>query len=376
MPSVQYAVPANSKAKQYDTINNWFFLARILFAAGILALYLLSGASAALAAGLRASFGGNWPAVNAVYILISIFGFTALLFPLSYYTEHVLENHYGLSTETFGEWLAHFIKSLLLDLVLGLVFFEIIYALLHYAPVTWWIWATLFYIAFGVVLSALFPSLILPLFNTFEPLKNGPLAEKVTAMLEQAGIKTMGVYTWGIEEKNSPANAAFTGLGKSKRIILSSSLLKEYSDEQILAILAHEIGHYKNRDTLRLFAVSSIMAILGFWIAHLLLQQLVSRLGFASAADIASMPLFLFALMIFSLVTMPLSNAYSRKREYAADRYAIETTGNAEAFTTALEKLTEQNLTDKEPHPLIELLLHSHPSLKRRLAAARTMRPS
>jgi STE24 endopeptidase len=375
-PAVQYASPANTKAKQYDTINNWFFLARILFAGAILALYHVSGASVALANGLRASFGGNWLAVNAVYILISIFGFTALLFPLSYYTEHVLENHYDITTETFGEWLGNFIQSLLLDLVLGLVFFETIYTLLHYAPETWWVWATLFYIAFGIVLSALFPTLIMPLFNTFEPLKNGPLAAKVTAMLEQAGIKTMGVYSWGIEEKNSPANAAFTGLGKTKRIILSATLLKEYSDEQILAILAHEIGHYKNRDTQRLFAVSSVMAILGFWIAHLLLQQLVTRLGFTSAADIASMPLFLFALMIFSLVSMPLSNGYSRKREYAADRYAVETTGDIEAFATALEKLTEQNLTDKEPHPLIELMLHSHPSLKRRIAAVRESRPN
>lgn len=364
----------DEKAKHYENVHNWFFLLRILLSAGILAAYQLSGASAGLANGLRNTFGGNWLVVNGLYIIVSIFGYTALTFPLSYYTEHVLEHHYELSKQSFGSWLGDFIKSMLIDLVLGLVFFEIIYTLLHFAPATWWFWATIFYIAFVIVLSTLFPTLIMPLFNKFEPLKEGELTEKVNAMMQDAGIHVVGIYKWGLEEKTSTGNAAFTGFGKTKRIILGDTLLKDYSDEQILSILAHEVGHYQNRDTTRLLAVGSLMAIGGFWIAHQVLQFLVAGLGFESAADIATMPLFLFALMVFSLVTMPISNGYSRKREYAADRYAVEKMGGADGLTTALEQLAEQNLTDKEPNRFIEIMLHSHPSLKRRIAAAQDVK--
>jgi STE24 endopeptidase len=369
----QTAFADSTKAKHYETINNWFFLTRILLSAGILAIYQLSGASAGLADGLRTSFGENWLVVNGIYILISLFGYTALMFPLSYYTEYLLEQHYGLSKQTFGEWLSDFIKSLLIDLILGLIFFEVIYALLHFAPATWWVWATLFYITFVIILSTLFPTLIMPLFNTFEPLEEGELTEKVNDMMKEAGINVVGVYKWGLEEKTSTGNAAFTGLGKTKRIILGDTLLKDYSHEQILSILAHEVGHYRNRDTARLLAVGSIMGVFGFWLAHTILQFLIAYLEYERAADIATMPLFLFSMLVFSLVTMPISNSYSRKREYAADRYAVEKMGDATALTTALEQLAEQNLTDKEPNRLIEILLHSHPSLKRRVAAARAI---
>ena len=165
LAGLQLSLSNDEKAKHYENINNWFFLLRILLSAGILAAYQLSGASAGLADGLRNSFGENWLVVNGLYIIVSIFGYTALMFPLSYYTEHVLEHHYELSNQSFGSWLGDFIKSLLIDLVLGLVFFEIIYTLLHFAPETWWFWATIFYIAFVIVLSTLFPTLIMPLFN-------------------------------------------------------------------------------------------------------------------------------------------------------------------------------------------------------------------
>lgn len=363
----------DEKSKHYENIHNWFFLLRIILSAGILAAFQLSGASTALADGLRNTFGDNWLVVNGLYILVATFGYTALMFPMSYYTEHVLEHYYELSHQDFGGWLGDYIKSLLIDLVLGLVFFEIIYTLLHFAPETWWFWATIFYIAFVIVLSTLFPTLIMPLFNKFEPLENEELTEKVNAMMQEAGINVVGVYQWGLEEKTSTGNAAFTGFGKTKRIILGDTLLKDYSDEQILSILAHEVGHYRNRDTTRLLAVGSVMAIAGFWIAHQVLQFLVGRLGFEDAADIATLPLFLFALMVFSIVTMPISNGYSRRREYAADRYAVEKMGGADGLTTALEQLADQNLTDKDPNRLIEILLHSHPALSRRIAAAQAI---
>lgn len=365
----------DASAKHYENVNNWLFFLRILFSAGLLAAYQLSGASAALANGLH-GFSDHWLIVNGLYIIVSIFGYTAMLFPISYYTEHVLEHHYELSKLSFSDWFSDFLKSLLIDLILGLVFFEIIYTLLHFAPDTWWFWSTVFYIAFVMGLSTLLPTLILPMFNKFELLKEGELTNKVRAMVKEAGIPIVGVYKWGIEEKTNTGNAAVVGFGKSKRIILSDTLLKEYSDEQILSILAHEIGHYRNHDTARLLMVGSFMAVVGFRLAHFVLQFLVTKLGFESAANIGTMPVFIFSLMIFSIITMPLSNGYSRKREYAADQYAVEKMGSAVGLTSALTQLAEQNMTDKEPNRLIEILLHSHPALSRRIAAAKAINAS
>ncbi len=373
---IQTSVDSNEKAKSYENTHNCFFFIRLAISAIILAAYQLTGASEELANALRLTFNGNWIVVNAIYVAVSVFGYLAIMFPLTYYTEYLIEHHYGMSNLDFSEWLSDFIKSLIIDLILCTIFFSIIYAILRYAPENWWIGATAFYVLFVVALSAIFPTLIMPLFNNFTPLENKELTEKVTAMMKSAGITVVGIYKWGLEEKTNAGNAAFTGLGKSRRIILGDTLLKDYSEEQILSILAHEVGHYKNRDTARLLVVGTILAGVGFFIAKIVLDLLVLKLGFESISDIATLPLFIFALLIFSITTMPISNGYSRKREYAADKYAVEEMGNSEGLTSALEKLADQNLSDKNPNRLTEILLHSHPSLKRRIAAAQNFEKS
>jgi len=355
-------------AKEYERLHNWLFLVRILLTAGLLAVYLFSGASQMLADGLARMFGPeHWLLVNGWYILVSMFAYTAFIFPLSLYSEHVLEHHYELSNQSFAGWLWDFFKSMLLDLLLCLIFFQAVYALLRWSPDGWWVWATLFYVVFAVVLTTIAPVVIMPLFNKFEPLNNEGLTRRITELMESEGVRVVGVFTWGLEEKTNTANAAFTGLGRTKRIILGDTLLKGYTQDEILAILAHETGHYKNRDMFRLLTAGAVLAVGGFAIAHVVLRALTQRLGFSGIDDIAAMPVFLFCLLLFSLITMPLSNAYSRYREFAADAYAAEKTGSIEPLISAFEKLAEQNLSDKEPSPLIEFLLHSHPSLGRRI---------
>jgi len=361
-------------AKEYDAIHNRLFLLQILVLGILLAAYQFSGASAALAQGLSDRFGENmWWLTNAVYTAVSVFGFAAFMAPFSYYSGYVLEHHYGLSKESFGDWLADFIKSLLIDLVLAAVLFSVIYALLRWIPSWWWLAAAVFYILFAVVISTVAPVVIMPLFHKFEPLEEGDLTLAVRKMMDDAGIKVVGVFKWGLEEKTTTANAAFAGFGRTKRIILGDTLLTNYSKDEILAILAHEIGHYKNRDTLRLMVTSSLLALLGFFVAHHCLLRLTAFFGIGEVYDISAAPIFIFSLFIFSLVSMPFANMHSRRREFAADAHAIEAMGSPDALVSAFEKLADQNLSNKEPAVWVEFLLHSHPSMARRIERARRM---
>ena len=359
-------------AKEYDAVHNRLYLVQLLVVAALLALFQFSGASAALANGLAGRMGeGMWYVTNAVYTLIVIFGFTACLFPFSYYSDHVLEHHYELSHESFGEWFLDFVKSLFIDLLIGVVLFSVIYALLRVTPNWWWLWATAFYVLFAVVLSTLMPVVIMPLFHKFEPLEEGDLTAAVRAMMDEAGIKVVGVFKWGLEEKTSTANAAFAGFGNTKRIILGDTLLSGYSQDEILAILAHEVGHYKNRDAFRLMLTSSVLALIGFYVSHRCLTGLSGLLGFEHIYDIGAAPLFIFSLFVFSLISMPFANMHSRRCEFAADAYAVEKTGTSDTLVSALEKLADQNLSNKEPAAWIEFLLHSHPSTARRIERVR-----
>ncbi|MDZ8119553.1 M48 family metallopeptidase [Pontiella agarivorans] len=359
-------------AKEYDAVHNRLFVIEIIVLIALLAVFQFTGASAALAAGLEARFGaGLWFVTNAVYTAVAVFGFSAFMLPLTYYSGYVLEHHYELSNETFGEWLGDFVKSLFIDILLASVLFSVIYGLLRWIPEWWWLAAAVFYILFSVVISTLAPVLIMPLFHKFEPLEEGELTDAVRKMMDEAGIKVVGVFKWGLEEKTTTANAAFAGFGRTKRIILGDTLLSGYSKEEILAILAHEVGHYKNKDTWRLMATASVLALLGFFVANFCLIQLTGLLNLGAIYDIAAAPVFIFCLFVFSLISMPFSNMHSRRREFAADAYAVATMGSADPLVSALEKLADQNLSNKEPAAWIEFLLHSHPSMVRRIDRAR-----
>jgi len=363
--------PREALAKEYDAIHNRLFVVQILLVVSLLAVYQFSGASALLANGLAVRFGEtHWYVANAVYIAVTVFGFAACMFPLSYYSEHVLELHYELSDEFFWEWLVDFSKSLLIDLLLATLLFSVIYALLRWTPGWWWLFATVFYVLFTVVLSTLMPVVIMPLFHKFDPLEEGELTDAVRKMMEEAGIRVGGVFKWGLEDQASTASAVFIGIGRTRRIVLGETLLSSYSQEEILAILAHEVGHHKNRDSLRLMFTGSILALAGFYVAHLCLQGLSGLLGFPHIYDIGAAPLFIFSLFVFSLVSMPFANMHSRRREFAADAYAIERMGSPAALVSAFGKLADQNLSNKEPSAWVEFLLHSHPSIARRIERA------
>ena len=359
------------RARDYEAVHNRLFFARVLITVALLALYLFSGASAELAEGLRMRFGDQWWWTNIVYLLVTLFVFSALMFPLSLFSDHYLEHRYGLSHQSLNSWLADYMKSLVIEIPLTTAFLGVIYLLLYASPDWWWLWATGVYVVLSVVLSTLWPVWIMPLFHKFEPLEESELTAAVKRFAEQSGLEVIGVYRWGLEEKTETANAALTGLGRTRRIILGDTMLDKYSKDEILSVLAHEVGHFKHGDMRRLMISGTLLAAAGFFVAHHVLHALVDVLGFYGVADIGAFPVLIFSIFVFSLITMPLSNAYSRRREYAADAYAVRAIGSAEPLVSALTKLADQNLSDKEPAAWLEWLLHSHPSISRRIQRAR-----
>jgi STE24 endopeptidase len=235
----------------------------------------------------------------------------------------------------------------------------------------WWLVFASAMFLISVVLSQLFPILILPIFYKIIPLNDEELKTRISNLAKGAGIKVENVFTFDMSKNTKKANAAFTGLGKTKRIILGDTLLNNYSKDEIETVIAHELGHYKHKHILKNILFGTISSFLTFFIISILYKSSLSWFDFESITQIAALPLLSLWAMIIGLIQTPIGNLLSRKYEYEADRYAIESTHKPESFMNTLNKLTDQNLGDREPHPFVEWFFYSHPSIKNRVDAIR-----
>ncbi len=361
------------RAKRYEAIHNWLFVAETALTLVALVMLLVADWSRELTDTSRQLLPNPWQHV-AFYGVVLIVGAKLVFLPLNFFGGFWLEHRFGLSNEKLGGWALDELKSLGLNLALGVVALEVIYFLLRRSGEWWWVGAGGFFLLFGVVLSTLYPVLILPLFYKLVPLDNESLKAKLVALAQQVGARVVGVYRMGMSEKTKKANAAFAGLGKTKRIILGDTLLGNFAEDEIEVVMAHEMAHYRHGDIPKMILWSTLTTLVGFWIADFGFWIGLQRLGFADRADIGAFPLLALCLFLFGLVVMPLTNAFSRWREWKADHAALELTGNAAGFIRAMRKLAEQNLADESPHPAIEFLLHDHPSLGRRIKWAEQWR--
>lgn len=359
------------RARQYEKIHNLFFVVETFYTVLLLVLLLTTGASRRLA-GLAQN---PWLATT-LYTVALVIGAKLAFLPLSWFTGYFLEHRYELSNQNFGAWLWDETKSLGVGLVLGVVVLDVVYFLLRQLEQWWWLAAGGFFLLFGVVLSVLFPVLILPIFYKLQPLENESLVGKLSDLARRVGAKVLGVYRMAMSEKTKKANAAFAGLGATKRIILGDTLLNNFAEDEIEVVMAHEMAHYQHRDMWRLIGWSAMTTFVGLWIADSVLRWALPRFGFERVSDLAAFPLLALCLFGFSLLVMPLNNSFSRWRERLADVAALELTRNPDGFIRAMRKLAEQNLADLAPHPAIEFLLHDHPSLSRRITLAEQWRPS
>lgn len=359
------------KAREYARRRRRLWLLDLSLSGLVTLAWLVFGWSAALKGGLLTFTRNNWLLV-AAFGAIFYLSLAVLELPLEYYSGFVLPHRYNQSTQTPGGWAQDQLLGLLVTAAIGLPLLEGVYWLLRVTGPLWWMWAAAGYVLLAVGLSTLAPVLIMPLFNKYVPLneEHAALAARLTALAARAGTKVNGVFRFDMSKRTRAANAALTGLGQTRRIVLGDTLLDEFTDDEVETVIAHELGHHIHRDIPTGLLVSAVIALAGLYLAALALNRGAAAFGFSGPADIAALPLFALTAGLFGLITLPVNNAYSRWREARADHYALEATRNPQAFANAMTRLANQNLAEADPEPWIVFLLYSHPPIRDRVAMA------
>jgi Zn-dependent protease with chaperone function len=364
-----------AEAGEYNRARRWLEIGDLVLSFGFLIALLLTGWTNTLSA-LARRIGGDHYALNLfLYVLFLSVLSKILGFALDVYGFR-LEHRFNLSNQRLRLWLKDEIKGWVLGLVLGAFLSEIVYALIRISPQYWWLIAWVIFIALFVFFAQIAPVVLFPLFYKFAPLQNEELKARLVRLGERAGTRVRGVYEWKLSEKSRKANAALTGLGNTRRIILADTLLENYSNDEIEAVLAHELGHHVHGHMLKMILVQAVVTLSGFWAANEALrwatyeQNILPTLNFQHLSDFANLPLLALVASGISLLLMPALNAYSRFTERQADLYCWKSVANVEHYITAMEKLGKQNLSESHPSRLVELLFHSHPPISKRIAAA------
>jgi STE24 endopeptidase len=360
------------EAHRYNQLKRWLGFADLASGFLFLLILLLTGWSARLRDfALGPGEHRNYYLAIVLYVLLLLLISKLLGFALEFYAFR-LEHRFHLSEQTFGSWLWDEAKTFLLSFVLATIVVELIYWTIRFSPQNWWLIAWVVFLALLVLMAQIAPVVLFPIFYKFSPLDNEDLKSRLVKLGERAGMPIRGVYEWKLSEKTKKANAALTGLGTTRRVILADTLLQNYSPDEIEAVLAHELGHHVHRHILKSILVQAVVTFAGFWLASEVLHYAVDHeRWFESLSDFATLPLLVFVSTALSVLLMPLLNAYSRFNERQADRYCFQSVRSVEPFVAAMNKLAEQNLAERQPSKWVERLFHSHPSISNRVAAAR-----
>jgi STE24 endopeptidase len=320
-----------------------------------------------------------WLAVNLTktnFLLAGLvfFAFIGLIevfvgLPFDYYHSFVIEDRYGFNTKTIKIWISDLITSLLVMVVLGGLLLSALLLLLKYTGTNWWIWAWVVFLCFQLLVTVLYPTVIAPLFNKFTPLDKSDLKADIEQLAKKEGIEIKGIYQMDASRRTRHTNAYFSGLGKAKRIVLFDSLIQSHSQEEVLSILAHEIGHLKRNHIKKQLIISSIVSLFLFFMASKLItcRVLYESFGFSNTPYYVG--LFLVGILWepVSFFLSPFGMAISRKFEREADYYSIEIIKRAKPLSTALKKMAKENLSNLRPHPLYVFFNYSHPPLLERI---------
>ncbi len=372
MASVPTSVQADSpEARRYNRVRRWLGIADFVVGLVFLLVLLLTGWSGWLRDLAYRMGRGNYSLSVFVYLLLLLVISKILSVGLDLYGFR-LERAYKLSNQKFRSWAWDEIKGFLVGLAMGGIVVELLYFTMRQWPQNWWLLAWALFMVLFVVLAQLAPVVLFPIFYKFEPLDDEELRRRLVVLGERAGTRVRGVYRWRLSEKSKKANAALTGLGATRRIILADTLLDNYTPDEIEAVLAHELGHHVHRHILKSIFVQAAITLLGFWAANWTLHYALDHhmFEFVQISDFANLPLLALVSVVLSFLLMPALNAYSRFNERQADRYAFESIASIEPFVSSMNKLAEQNLAERAPSKWVEWFFHSHPSISRRLAAA------
>ncbi|MGH9348014.1 MAG: M48 family metallopeptidase [Vicinamibacterales bacterium] len=358
------------KATRYHRLRRRASILGAGLGALVLLLLLVTGASAAMRDFAYARAGGLFTLTVVLYVGLVALITEAVQVPLAFHLGVTLERRFGLSTETTARWWWDHVKVAAIGLLFATTAAVLVCWLIRWSPERWWIAAAAAFSAVTIGLAQLAPVVLLPLFYELEPLDRPALSERLVALANRAGAPVLGVFEWRLGDRTRKANAALTGLGRTRRIIVSDTLLADHSDDEIEVILAHELAHHVHGDIWRGIALEMAVLMAGLFAADLAIGAAAGRFGITAKWDPAALPLVVLAGGAVSLALTPLANALSRAHERRADRYALATTGNVPAFTSAMKRLGAQNLAEERPSRLVEWLFYTHPPVAARIELA------
>ena len=354
------------RAKEYSKRQIQLTIIQIVLTLAFLLIMLFSRASLFLKDIVTECSQNFYLQVGLYFILFA--GIYYLVFiGLDFYSDFLLEHKFLLSNQTVFGWLKKSIKKGLLALVILLMSAEALYFFLRRFPNSWWIPATAAWLLLTILLGKITPTLIIPLFYKCTPLLNTELKERLLGLSRNCGIKVKDVFEIQLSKDTKKANAAVAGLGKSRQILLGDTLLKNYSNEEIESVFAHELGHICLRHIWNILGFGTVTSLACFYLTYLLFEAGVNLFGFDYIINIAAFPLLALILMAVGLILMPIQNGYIRLLEKKADMFALSHIQNKQSFASAITKLGEQNLSNPSPSRLVELLLYTHPPISKRL---------
>jgi len=363
--------PDTAEARRYNRIRRWLGIGEFAISLALLVVLVITGwtfklQNLAYMGGLLQSYS---LALFFYVIMLLVIG-KVLGLGMDYYSFR-LEHRYQLSNQKFRGWAWDEVKGFLVSAILAAILAELLYFVIRQFSQHWWLVAWVGFLGVVVLLAQLAPVVLFPIFYKFEPLQDEELKLRLVRLGERAGTRVRGVYKWHLSEKSKKANAALTGLGNTRRIILADTLLDNYSADEVEAVLAHELGHHVHKHIFKSIGVQAAVTMLGFWAANWTLHYAVERRHiFVSLSDFANLPLLVLIFAGLSFLLMPALNAFSRFNERQADRYAFENIASVAPFISSMNKLAEQNLAERTPSRWVEWWFHSHPAVARRVAAA------
>jgi len=370
------------KAARYHRLKRHATVAAVVWGGLLLAGLLATGLTISLrdvAVGVSARLApAAWQSgvtVLVYVLLLSLLNEIGSL-PLAFYSGLVLERRYELSNESLAGWIADQLKALAVGLALGGGAATLIYWCIRLSPGWWWLVAGVLFALVIIGLTNLAPVVLLPLFYSVKPLDREALRVRLLALAERAGARVLGAYEWGLADKTKKANAALAGVGGTRRILVSDTMLAEYSDDEIEVVLAHELAHHVHWDIWKGIVFESALVLAGFYLASVALGALSAPIGLHGVDDVAGLPLLVLAAGAVSLVMVPVAHAMSRAFERNADRFALDLTRNPGAFVSAMRRLGAQNLAEEHPSKIVQWLFYSHPPIRERIAAAQAFKMS
>ena len=362
-----------SKSVDYSLEKSRFSIITTLYGAVVLAVVILSGFLPWLWHALEGFWGGSlWAQAGYLVAVTVILGIPDL--PFDWYSTFKLEEKYGFNKSTLGLWISDKIKGTLVGFVIGFPLICLLLKLVDWLGNYWWFWGFVVVFVFQLAMMVLYPKLIMPLFNKLEPLEAGDLKDELMDLSDKSGFAAKTIEVMDGSKRSGHSNAFFTGFGKFRRIVLFDTLMEQLETNELKAVLAHEIGHYKRGHIPKMIAMSAGGMLLAFWMIAYLANSpwFYDGFGFGGVTSIA--PAFLLFSILSGLVSSwltPVFSILSRKHEYEADAFARDAMDEPDSLIAALRKLNEKNLSNLTPHPLYSAFYYSHPTLLERESALR-----